>query len=129
MHAMSRATVQALAALVLAFPILACGGGSAAACLGWVQDDQGQRHSPQSGVEDRTQAQRNACSVYCVDTDPTADAMYQAWLASPQGNPNTTRFAAMASDPAMLAAITACENTCVADVGAGRRQGGVDCDE
>ncbi len=126
---MPRAVIQALAALALAFPVLACGGSSAATCLGWVQDDQGQRHSPEQGVEDRTQAQRNACSVYCVNTDPVAGALYQSWLASPAGNPNTTRFAAMADHPEMRQAIFRCEDACVSDVSAGRRPGGVDCGE
>lgn len=123
-----RALLRALAYLSLAVPILAC-GGSGPACLGWIEDDQGGRHSPELGVSDRAQAQRNACNTYCVDADPEVDAMYRIWLDSPRGNPNLKRWEGMYDDPAIAQVLERCAETCVADVGAGRRRGGVDCEE
>lgn len=123
-----RALTRALCYLSLAVPILACGGGGPT-CLGWVADDQGNRHSPESGVSDRDQAQRNACNGYCVDADPQADAMYRIWLDSPRGNPNLKRWEGMYEDPTIRAYLDECVDRCVADVAAGRRQGGVDCEQ
>ena len=123
-----RALVRVLAYLSLAAPILAC-GGSGPTCLGWVEDDQGGRHTPESGVSDRAQAQRNACNGYCVDADPQADAMYRIWLGSPRGNPNLKRFEGMYDDPTIARYLEQCVDTCVTDIGAGRRRGGVDCAE
>ena len=125
-----RARLLALTAssIVLIAPMLACGGGGGPTCLGWVEDDQGARHSPESGVSDRAQAQRNACSLYCVEADSQADAMYQIWLSSPRGNPNLKRWEGMYEDPSIRQYLEQCDQTCVNDVAAGRRRGGVDCE-
>ena len=122
-----RSVARALCYVALAMPILACGGG--ATCLGWVEDDQGGRHSPELGVSERAQAQRNACSTYCVAADPQADAMYRIWLSSPRGNPNLPRWEGMYEDPSIASYLEQCIDTCVADIASGSRRGGVDCEE
>jgi len=114
----------------LAVPILACGGSGGPTCLGWVQDDQGGRHSPQSGVSDRAEALRFACNGYCREADPGYDARYRIWVDSPQGDPSVTKARAIYEDDGLLDYVTVtCANQCIADVNAGRRPGGVDCEE
>lgn len=123
-----RLWIQLVCYVVLAVPILAC-GSSGPTCRGWVEDDLGRRHSPESGVSDRSEARANACNVYCVDADPQADAMYRIWLDSPQGNPSLERWEGMYEDPRIAAYLETCASRCVADVAAGRRPGGVDCQD
>ncbi|HBQ13364.1 MAG TPA: hypothetical protein DEF51_20220 [Myxococcales bacterium] len=114
----------------LALPILACGGPGGATCLGWVEDDQGVRHTPESGTENREEAQRFACNGYCREADPQYDAMYRVWLDSPAGDPSVTKDQAIFRDDGLLQYVTVtCANRCLSEVAAGTRRGGVECEE
>lgn len=123
-----RAVLCTVAALVLAIPILAC-GASGATCTGWVEDDQGVRHSPESGTgEGEAQAQRFACNTYCMEADAMVEARYAIWRDSPQGNPSMSRHDALIQvDSLREYVIGTCADACVADVASGARRGGVDC--
>ena len=126
----SRLWARTGAALALTWPLLACGGSGAATCLGWVEDDQGARHSPEEGTADGERAQRLACNAYCRDADPGYDAMYQVWRDSPAGDPSVTKAEAIFRDEALMRYVTeTCADRCLSEIASGARRGGVDCED
>ncbi len=110
-----------------------CGGGSGGSggqvCLGEVEY-MGKTYSPQSGVADRNQAQKNACNEYCLNGDSQFDAMYRIWADSPAGNAagRPPKSKAIYQSQELLDYVTVtCANKCVADINSGALKGKVVC--
>jgi hypothetical protein len=121
--------------VALALPLLVvcgccCGGGGPKKdCLGQIEVD-GRIYSPESGVSDEVEAQRNACNVYCLEADSYCEAVYGIWVTSAAGVAagSPAKEDAMFVDSELLECIThTCADTCVADVNAGTLNGSVTC--
>jgi hypothetical protein len=96
-------------------------------CIGTVVY-QGQAHTPQGGVSDAVEAQRNACNMYCRDADPEYEAMYLIWLDSAEGDPGISKQEAIYESERLLSYVTdTCASRCVSDVASGALQGSVTC--
>ena len=107
---------------------LACGGLSEPECVGSVVYN-GQTFTPESGVSDPDEAQRNACNMYCRDADPEYEAMYGIWQDSPQGNPSISKQEAIFESDSLMTYVTeTCANRCVSDIASGAMQGSVTCE-
>ena len=123
---MSKKLASGVLAAAMVFS-LACGGAASMECVGRVVHG-GQTYQPEGGVPDAAQAQKNACNVYCLEADAEYEAMYQIWRASPAGDPSVSKKDALYKSDRLLDYVTVtCASRCVADIQAGRLEGGVTC--
>ena len=120
-----------LRSIVLAAATLtaACfGGGGQSECVATGTYNSANVRAVGTGSDAKANAEKGFCGVYCNDNDPTVDAAYRTWKASPEGQKSkASRWFDIDSAPALKQLATSCTQRCDADRAAGKIQVAVSC--
>lgn len=105
--------------LLIFLLVLGCGFGSEPECTGKVTV----RGETYEGIDTTVaDAQRNACSKYCIEGDPQTDAMYRIWLDSLNEKERKRvrkgtkgKWDAVYKDERIKRQVVSCEKKCLAE--------------